>query len=117
MIERFAYTLWYFRRLRPGDAGYQEGVELFAPPEKRRLNFRAISNEALLLSGGEFHAERLVGKQAVGAKDKYFSNDRIYIGDENPAINFDSVAPKANYRVSSVGTGHRITEIVMERMV
>ena len=117
MIERFMYTLWYFRRLLPGDSGYQEGLETFAPPEKRKLNFRAISNEALLLSGGEFQEERIVGKQPVGAKEKFFDNDRVYIGGEDPSAGFDPVSPKANYRVTSVGKGHRVTEIIMERMV
>lgn len=117
MIERFLYTLWYFRRLRPGDPGYQEGLETFSPPEKRRLNFRAISNEALLLSGGEFQEERIVGKQGIGSKDKYFDNDRVYIGPEDPGVDFDPVSPRANYRVTSVGRGHRIVEIIMERMV
>lgn len=117
MIERFSYILWYFRRLVPGDSGYQEGFESFAPPVKRRLNFRAISNEALLLSGGEFNAERLVAKQGVGSEDKYFPNDRVYIGTDDPSVGFDSLSPRANYRVTSVGRGHRVVEIIMERMV
>lgn len=117
MIERFMYTLWYFRRLLPGETGYKEGLEIFAPPEKRRLNFRAISNEALLLSGGEFKEERLVGKQPVGSKEKYSENDRVYIGTEALPEKFDPVSPNANYRVTSVGKGHRVTEIIMERMV
>lgn len=117
MIEKFMYTLWYFRRLQPGDTGYREGVEMFAPPEKRRLNFRAISNEALLLSGGEFKEERLVGKQPIGSKDVYVPNDRVYIGAEDPSEKFSPIAPKANYRVTSVGAGHRVVEIIMERMV
>ena len=116
MLNRLNRTIYYCYRLHPDDEGYLEGVEQFREPEKRMLHFRSVSGEAILLSGGEISEKRIVAKTSSYSKEKYFENDRLYIGI-NPPETFDPLDPRANYRIISVSVNPNVQEIVMERMV
>lgn len=116
MLNRLNRPVYYSKRIQSGEENYQEGIETFAAPIKRFLHFRSISGEAVLLTGGELSEKRLVSRISSFSKDKYFENDRLYIGIDIPS-EFDPVDPKANYRVVSVSTNPNITEIVFEKMV
>lgn len=116
MLERLKKPISYCRRLKPGDDGYLDGIESFAPPVKRLLNYRSISGEALLLSGGEVKTETLSARMPVGDPDAYREGDRAFIKAQASG-DFDPVDPGCDFRVASVREAHGIREILFERLV
>ena len=113
MREGSKRPVWYCRRLMPGDEGYNDGMELFAAPVLRYLNFRAMSGEAMLQTIGEVNTKNLIAKQLIGG-DEYRENDRCYI-NVTPPDPADPLCANADYRVSSALPHHRTEEIVFER--
>jgi hypothetical protein len=114
MREGTKRPLYYCRRLTPTDAGYQDGMETFAAPVLRYLNYKAIDGESTLQTIGEVDNKHLIAKQLSGG-ESYVENDRCYINRAPPATP-DALCAGADYRVSSVLLIHRTEEIVFERM-
>lgn len=114
MLERNKKLLYYCRRLTPSDAGYQEGMELFAAPVLRYLNYKSLSGEATLETVGEVNSKNLIAKQFSGG-DTYTENDRCYI-DKKPPEPYDPLCADANYKITSVLPHHWTEEIVLERL-
>lgn len=114
MLERNKKPLYYCRRLKEGDAGFQEGMELFAVPVLRYLNFKSLSGEAALETVGEVNSKNLIAKQLTGG-DAYTENDRCYI-EKEPPDPYDSFCNDADFKVVSVLPVNRTEEIVFERM-
>ena len=107
MLERNKKPLYYCERYIEND------VELFRPPVVRYLNFKSISGEAMLTTGGEVNKKDLVGKIYVG-EPQYFENDRCYIYKTPPEI-FDPLCSDADYRVTAVLPVKNVVEVLLER--
>lgn len=116
MLNRFKPELWYSKRLVPGDNGFiEDGIERFAKPVKRNLNYRYISSETVLVSGGELESGVIVARQMRGHPEKYFEGDRVFINND-PEM-FDEVETNADFKISSVTPMHKVVEILMEKVV
>lgn len=116
MMNRLKRPVGYCRRLTPEDAGYQDGVELFAPPEIRWLNLLPISGELMLVSGGSLNTQFLKAKLPAWMPEVYQEGDRCYVHKEAPA-EFAPEEPGCDYVVRSVLQGHSVTELMLEKMV
>ena len=114
MLERNKKPLYYCRRLIPSDADYVDGMETFAAPVLRYLNYKSFSGEMMLETIGEINSKNLVAKMPLGG-DAYTEGDRCYVYAKPPDT-VDSLCTDADYRVSSVLPGTAVTEIVLERM-
>ena len=114
MREGSKRPLYFCRRLTPADAGYQHGMETFAAPVLRYLNFRALNGETELETIGEVDNKHLIAKQISGG-DSYAEYDRCYINGAPPSTP-DPLCSGADFRVASVLPHHRTEEIVFERM-
>ena len=116
MREGSKRPIYYCKRLKSGDPGYQDDVddEQFAAPALRYLNFRSLSAETELETIGEVDSKHLIAKQLSGG-DTYTENDRCYI-NRAPPDTPDPLCSDADFRVNSVLTHHRTEEIVFERM-
>ena len=114
MLERNKKPLYYCHRLTPADADYQEGMELFAVPVLRYLNYKSLSGEVSLETIGEVNSKNLIAKQFSGG-DTYTEGDRCYVYTKPPET-ANPLCTDADYRVSSVLPGTAITEIILERM-
>lgn len=116
MLNRFKPFLWYSKRLVEGDTGYiDDGIERFAFPVQRKLNYRFLSGELSLVSAGELKTGIITARCLRGHPDKYFEGDRLYIG-EAPK-NFDPIDPKAGFKIVSVLNMHNIVEIIAEKLI
>lgn len=114
MREGSKRPLYYCRRLTQVDSGYVDGMETFAAPVLRYLNFRTLDAETMLETIGEVNTKNLIAKQLIGG-DTYSENDRCYI-NVSPPTQFDPLCADADYKVTSVLPNHRTEEIVFERM-
>jgi hypothetical protein len=113
MLERNKKPLYYCHRLNPGDEGYTEGFELFATPVVRYLNFKSLSGEAMLTTGGEVNKKDLVAKLYSG-EPQYFENDRCYVY-KIPPVEFDPFCSDADYRVTAILPAKNVVEVIFER--
>lgn len=116
MREGTKRPLYYCKRLKSGDPGYQEdaaGEEQFAAPVLRYLNYRSLNAETELETIGEVDSKHLIAKQLSGG-DTYTENDRCYIF-VTPPTTPDPLCTNADFRVKSVLYHHRKVEIVFER--
>lgn len=116
MLNSLKQPIYYCRRLQPQDEEYIEGITTFFAPKKRWLNIKTIDSEAVLLSGGEANQSTLIAKISNMNPDTYFENDQVFV-DSIPPENFDPNDTKANYRITSVKKSHRVTEIIMKKMI
>lgn len=114
MLERNKKPLYYCRRLTPSDSGYVDGMETFAAPVLRYLNYKSLSGEMMLETIGEVNSKNLVAKMPLGG-DTYTEGDRCYVYVKPPET-ADPLCTDADYRVSSVLPGTMVTEIILERM-
>ena len=114
MLERNKKPLYYCHRLTPADADYQEGMELFAVPILRYLNYKSLSGETSLETIGEVNSKNLIAKQFSGG-DTYTEGDRCYIV-KKPSAPFDPLCADAEYKITSVLPINHTVEIVFERM-
>lgn len=114
MREGSKRPVYYCRRLKPADAGFQDGMETFATPVLRYLNFRALNGETELETIGEVDNKHLIAKQSIGG-DSYLENDRFYI-NKAPPDPFDPLCADADYKITSVLPHHRTEEIIFERL-
>lgn len=114
MLERNKKPLYYCRRLTPADADYQEGMELFAVPVLRYLNYKSLSGEVSLETIGEVNSKNLIAKQLSGG-DTYIEGDRCYIA-KKPPDPFNPLCADADYKITSVLPINHTVEIIFERM-
>jgi hypothetical protein len=108
MLERNKKPLYYCERF------IQDDVEQFKAPVKRYLNFKSISGEAMLTTGGEVNTKDLVGKLYSG-EPQYIENDRCYVY-KTPPTEFDPLCSDADYRVKAVLPAKNVVEVVLERL-
>ena len=117
MLNRFKPIVWYCKRLTEGDEGYEnDGVDRFSAPIQRFLNYRYLSSELALASGGEINSGILTARQLRGHPDKYYEGDLLYV-DKEPENSFDPIEPGANYRITSVMPNHNIMTILAEKKI
>lgn len=114
MREGSKRPLYYCRRLTQVDSGYVDGMETFAAPVLRYLNFRTLDAEMMLQTVGEVNTKNLIAKQLIGG-DPYVEGDRCYVYVDPPETS-DPLCAGADFKVSSVLPMHRVEEIVFERM-
>jgi len=114
MLERNKKPLYYCRRLTAADADYQDGLDLFAAPVKRYLNYKSLSGETSLETIGEVNTKNLIAKLPAGT-DEYVETARCYVYKTLPA-EFDTFCNDADYKITSVLPINHTVEIVFERM-
>lgn len=113
MLNRLNRSLYHCARLKHGDAGYVEGMELFAEPVKRMVDYLPISGETTLATAGEINRKYYKARMK---KCPFAELDRCYIYIK-PPIEHDPMCTSADYRVLSVLPGHNVIEVIFERLV
>lgn len=106
MLERNKKPVYYCKRYIEND------LEMFKPPTLIYLNYKSVSGEASLTTGGEVNTKNLIAKAVNG---DFSENDRCYM-NVSPPKEYDPFCSKADYRVVSVLKSHRVTEIILERL-
>lgn len=115
MLERNKKPIYHCRRLTPADPEFVEGMELFAPPVLRYLNYKSVSGEATLETVGEVNSKNLIAKLLYGG-ETYTENDRCYV-NVKPPVEHDMFCNDADYRVSSVLPVNRVVEVILEKVM
>lgn len=116
MLNRLRRRVLYCYRLRPQDAGYQEGLNTFSSPVERWLNGLPVSGETTLASGGELSEQYLKVRLPANSPDRYYEKDQLYVYKAVPD-EFDPLDPQADFEVQSSLPGHNVTELILKRLV
>lgn len=107
--------IYLCKRIRVGEDGYREGLDLYHEPIQKWISVRPVSGEAVLAAGGEFSKGSLIAKIPIAQND-FSENDRCYIS-ALPPDKYDKMCKSADYRVVGITSTQRFAEIILERAV
>jgi len=116
MLEMLKSPVYLYKRIQEGEEGFEPGIEKFKEPEKFMLHFKPMSGESLILTGGEMSKKKVVAKLSSTYKDTFHEQDRLLLNGE-PKDVFDDLNPFADFRIISVSTHYRVTEVIAEQIV